>query len=297
MSDTEVRRLAAAELLGEAGTDLGEGPIWDAAAGLVRWLDITGRRLLSTAPDTGMTEALALPSAVGVVVPRASGGLVAALEDGFWAIAEDGRVERLAAVEADDRGTRFNDGACDPQGRLWAGTMAWDATPGAGSLYRLDADGTVVRVIEGVSISNGIGWSPDGATMYYVDSPTRRVDAFDFDGRDGTIEHRRTIITLGEGEGLPDGLAVDAEGAIWLAAWGGWAVRRHAPDGTLEAILPLPVAQVSSCAFGGVDLDVLFVTSAREGLALDDRRAQPLAGRLFRTRPGVRGLPTTPYAG
>jgi sugar lactone lactonase YvrE len=292
-----VRRLPAPELVGDMRADLGEGPVWETRAGRLIWVDIPGRRLLTTDPATGATGHVTLPSAVGVVVPRERGGYVAALEDGFWTLDEAGRAERLAAVEADDPGTRFNDGACDPQGRMWAGTMAWAESGAVGSLYRLGVDGTVERMLDGITISNGLGWSPDGATMYYVDTPTRRIDAFDFDGRDGRIANRRPFVVVPEGEGLPDGLCVDEEGAVWLALWGGWCLRRYLPDGTLDAVVPLPVAQVSSCAFGGEGLDELYITTARQTLSTEARRAQPLAGRLFRGRPGVRGLPRAAYAG
>jgi sugar lactone lactonase YvrE len=292
-----VRRLPDAEVLVDVSATLGEGPLWEARSGRLVWVDILGKRILSTDPATGATEQRGTPSAVGIAVLREQGGYVAALEDGFWSVTPDGRFERIAAVEADDPGTRFNDGACDPQGRLWAGTMAWDATPGQGSLYRLDTDGSVARMLTGVSISNGLGWSPDGSTMYYVDTPTGRIDAFAFDGSDGEISDRRPFVTFPEGIGQGDGLCVDEEGAVWVALWPGWSVRRYLPDGRLDAVLPLPVAQVSSCAFGGPGLDELFVTTARENLGLDERRAQPLAGSLFRAAPGVRGLPRAAYGG
>jgi sugar lactone lactonase YvrE len=191
---------------------------------------------------------------------------------------------------------RFNDGACDPQGRFWAGTMSLDGRTGSASLYRLDTDLRVTRVLDGVSVSNGIGWSPDGATMYYVDTATDRIDAFDFDGVVGTPGRRRTFVEL-PGPGSPDGLCVDADGAVWVALWGGWSVERYLPDGTRDAVVELPVAQVSSCAFGGPELEQLFITTAWDGLSAADREAQPLAGALFRVEPGVRGLPTTPFRG
>lgn len=285
------------EPMGEVRASLGEGPVWDERSGQLLWIDIVSHRLFRTALATGRTDSLCLPHPIGVVVPRVSGGYMAALEDGFWSLDDEGRAERVAAVEADDPGTRFNDGACDPQGRFWAGTMAWDGSAAQGSLYRLDPDGRVTRVLESVGISNGLGWSPDGTVMYYSDSLTGRVDAFDFDKPDGGLSRRRTFIVLPPGSGVPDGLCVDEEGAVWLATWGGWCVRRYLPDGSLDAILPLPVAQVSSCAFGGSDLRLLFVTTAREGLTPDDRRTQPLAGRLFRATPGVRGLARAAFAG
>jgi sugar lactone lactonase YvrE len=191
----------------------------------------------------------------------------------------------------------MNDGETDPQGRLWAGTMGWHAEPGRGSLYRLDPDGTVRRMVEGVTISNGLGWSPDGCTMYYVDTPTLRIDRFDFDPGSGDIENRREFVTIRHGDGRPDGLTVDSEGAVWVATWPGYAVHRYLPDGTLDAIVPLPVSNVSSCEFGGVDLHDLYITTAWELLTEEEHAAQPLAGSLFRTRVEVPGLPRVPFAG
>ena len=290
------RRLAPARLLSDIRALLGEGPAWDARSGRVLSVDIEGRRLHRTDPESGATQSLEVAEAIGVCLPRGSGGYVAALETGFHAISDDGKVEELVRVDTRAEGLRFNDGACDPQGRLWAGTMAWDARPGAGALYRLDPDLRLERVLDGVTISNGLGWSPDGGTLYYVDTPTMRVDAFDYDPPTGNVSRRRTFVEL-PGPGRPDGLCVDAEGAVWVALWGGWSVERYLIDGRLDAVIPLPVAQVSSCAFGGPELDQLFITSAWVGLSDEDRDAQPLAGSLFRARPGVQGLAQASFAG
>ena len=175
--------------------------------------------------------------------------------------------------------------------------MGWHAEPELGSLYRLDIDGTVTRMVEGVSISNGLGWSPDGATLYYVDTPTLRIDRFDFDAATGDIAGRREFVTIREGGGRPDGLAVDAEGAVWVATWPGYGVHRYLPDGTLDAIVPLPVSNVSSCEFGGRDLRDLFITTAWELLSEAAHAEQPLAGSLFHTPVEVAGRPRTPFAG
>lgn len=291
-----VRTLPEADLLVDAGARIGEGPVWDARSGRVVWVDIEGAALHSTDPETGATNTQPMPSAIGVAVPRQSGGFVAALEDGFHAVDLDGRTELLAGVDNRAGSLRFNDGACDPAGRFLAGTMAWDQAPGAGSLYRLDPDLTVTRLVDDVTISNGLGWSPDGRTMYYVDTSTRRIDAFDYDLATGAISHRRPFVEI-NGEGRPDGLCVDIEGAVWVALWPGWSVRRYLADGTLDAIIPLPVAQVSSCVFGGAALDVLFITSAWTSLSDEDRAAQPLAGALFRASVGVRGVPRGSFGG
>jgi sugar lactone lactonase YvrE len=291
------RQLPPAELLVRYAAMIGEGPVWDPRIGRVVWVDIANGTVLTTDPADGSTSQRTLPKAVGVVLPRASGGYVAALEDGFYAILDGGEPELIAPVEAADAATRFNDGEIDPRGRFWAGTMAWDASPGRGSLYRLDPDGSVTRMVEDITISNGIGWSPDGTTMYYVDTPTRRIDRFDVDPVSGDVSDRREFTTIREGDGNPDGLTVDREGAVWVATWPGWAVHRYQPDGTLDAVIPLPVANVSSCELGGEDMRDLYITTAWEHLSEAERAVQPLAGSLFRTRVEVPGLPRVPFAG
>jgi sugar lactone lactonase YvrE len=276
---------------------VGEGPVWDPRIGRLLWVDIPHGTLFVTDPADGSTTQRDLGTAVGVVLPRSSGGYVAALQNGFYVLPEEGEPELIAPVEASDPATRFNDGETDPQGRLWAGTMGWHAEPGLGSLYRLDVDGRVTRMVEGVSISNGLGWSPDGLTMYYVDTPTYRVDRFDFDPASGDISDRREFVTIRHGRGRPDGLTVDSEGAVWVATWPGYAVHRYLPDGSLDAVIPLPVSNVSSCEFGGPDLRDLYITTAWELLSEEEHAAQPLAGSLFRTRLEVPGRPRVPFAG
>jgi sugar lactone lactonase YvrE len=292
-----VRTLAAPELLVQRDARVGEGPVWDSRIGRLIWVDIPNKTLFRTDPADGSTTSTLLPKAVGIVLPRASGGYVAALDDGFYAVTDDGAVELIAAVGADDPTTRFNDGEIDPQGRFWAGTMGWHAEPGRGALYRLDTDGTVTRMVEDITISNGLGWSPDGRTMYYVDTTTRRIDRFDFDPVSGEIDGRRPFVTIEHGEGRPDGLTVDTEGAVWVATWPGYGVHRYLPDGRLDAVIPLPVSNVSSCEFGGADLHDLFITTAWEWLDDEERARQPLAGSLFRTRVEAQGRPRTAFAG
>jgi sugar lactone lactonase YvrE len=223
------------------------------------------------------------------------GGFVAALQDGFWAVG-DGPAERIAAVPEARPGLRFNDGKCDPAGRFWAGTMAYDQAEGAGALYRLDPDGLARMVIDEVTISNGLAWSLDGRTMYYIDTPTQRVDAFPCDPVTGAVGDRRSEIHIPPEAGAPDGMTIDAEGGLWIALWGGSAVHRYL-DGRLEQVIELPVSQPTSCCFGGESMDELYVTSARQGLSAGRLRAETLAGALFRIRPGVRGLAPAVFAG
>jgi sugar lactone lactonase YvrE len=283
------------EVVTAAGAELGEGPVWDARSGRVVWVDITASRIHLTDTATGTSETIEVPLHVGAVAPRAAGGFVAALQDGFWIVA-DGPAKRIAAVPEARPGLRFNDGKCDPAGRFWAGTMAYDQAQDAAALYRLDHDGRARMMLDAVTISNGLAWSLDGGTMHYIDTPTQRVDAFSYDPVTGEIGDRRPEIHIPSEAGAPDGMTIDAEGGLWIALWGGGAVHRYL-DGHLERVITLPVSQPTSCCFGGEGMDELYVTSAWQGLSPRNRRAEPLAGALFRVRPGVRGIPTAVYNG
>ena len=269
--------------------------MWDERSGRLAWVDILGRRIHLTDPATGDTESLEVPLDVGAVVPRRAGGFLAALQDGFWVVG-DGPSRRIATVPEARPGLRFNDGKCAPGGRFWAGTIAYDEAEGAACLYRLDPDGRVVRVLDGVTISNGLAWSHDGATMYYIDTPTRRIDAFSYSPSTGEIADRRTVVRIPAALGSPDGMTIDAQGGLWVALWGGSAVHRYV-DGRLDRVIPMPVSQPTSCAFGGPGYDELFVTSAWKGLTAEAREREPLAGGLFRIRPGVGGVPPAVFTG
>ena len=278
------------ELVVDAQAAIGEGPVWDDREQVLYWVDILGCRVHRYDPGSRRNDSFDAGQPVGAVGIRASGGRVLAVRDGF-AVTEAGsdRVEMVAAVEADKTANRMNDGKCDSVGRFWAGTMAFGATPGAGALYRLDADFSVTRVVSGVTVSNGMDWSLDGHTMYYIDSPTRRVDAFDYNAAGGEISKRRLVLELPAGGGEPDGMTLDAEGFLWVALYGGGAVHRYSPAGRLDLVVRLPVSLVTSCAFGGSDLGDLYITSANE--------PRPAAGGLFRCRPGIRGRPAGRFAG
>lgn len=284
-----------------AGAELGERPFWDAATGSLAWVDIHAGRLHRHVPGDGDEVAHTAGVAVGAAAPRAGGGYVLAAADGFRLVGPGGRAEggpRRPPGMASD--VLFNDGACDPAGRFWAGTVAAGRREGGGALYRLDPDGTVTTVLGGVTESNGLGWSPDGTTMYYIDSgePAPRIRAFGFDPADGSLGPARDLVTVPLGQGIPDGLVVDAAGGLWVAFWGGHALRRYSPRGELLAELPVPAAQPTCPAFGGPDLADLYLTTAWEGMTAAQRAADPLAGHLLRTRvAGVTGQPVAAFAG
>jgi sugar lactone lactonase YvrE len=278
-----------AEVAVRAQAALGEGPTWDAAAGRLIWLDILGARIHTWAPDSGRRTVRTTGQHVGAVKPRAGGGLVLNLRDGIGLLDADGAFRWLHHEPV--AGRRANDAAVAPDGALWAGTMRYDEAPGGGTLTRYAADGTARTVLPDVTVSNGTGWSPDGRLMYYTDTPTRRVDVFDF--ADGRATGRRPFAEIEEGAGFPDGLTVDAEGCVWVALWDGAAVRRYTPDGRLDRVLDLPVPRVTACAFGGPGLTDLYVTTARVGLAAPP----PLAGSLLVLPDAGRGVPQPAFAG
>lgn len=279
-------------------SELAEGPVWDSEAGRLLWVDTMAGIVNWLDLRGGEGGSVALGQPVGSVALRRAGGLVAAVRDGFGLVDIPSAAFRLIAPLQHGRaGNLMNDGKCDPSGIFWAGSMGHDASPGAGELFRLDADHQASRMLEGVTVSNGIGWSPDGRTMYYVDSGSGGVDAFDYEIASAAISNRRRFVSIPSEEGLPDGLAIDAEGAVWVAIWEGSAIRRYTPDGTLDRVVEFPVTLVTSCAFGGQNLSELFVTTARIDLTEEQRAQQPLAGALFRVRPEVPGLAVAPYAG
>lgn len=279
------------------GTDfLGEGPFWDAEVQRLHWVDILAPSVISADPASPDRRVRPMPELVGVAIPRASGGFVCATETGIRALSEDGRIETLADPEHDRPGNRFNDGKCDARGRLWVGSLAIDTTPGQGALWRYDGR-EAVRMLDGIHISNGMGWSPDDATFYFTDSGVGTIWAHDFDLDTGTLGPARVFAKIEKHEGVPDGLTVDAEGYLWTTLWDGWAVRRYAPDGRIDRQIPLPVPRPTSCTFGGPDLTTLFITTARIRLSAAQLEEAPQSGSILALRAGVRGLPDRPFVG
>ncbi len=298
------------EVAAAAGAELGERPVWDARMSSMIWVDINvgqlhrhvvsqdaGQRNGPQAPDS-IIASVGVP--VGAAAPRADGGYVLAAADGFRLIAPDGTADGPPVRPAGmaDR-LRFNDGACDPAGRFWAGTYATDGKAGAAALYRLDADGSVTEVFDGVTESNGLAWSPDASVFYYTDSglAPSRVRAFSFDLESGRLSGERDLIRFAPGDGVADGLVVDAEGCLWIAMWDGGCVRRYSAGGELLGLYRVPASRPTCPGFGGAGLDELYLTTAWDGLAAERREAEPLAGHLLRARPGVRGLAVACYGG
>ncbi|ROP38099.1 SMP-30/gluconolactonase/LRE family protein [Saccharothrix texasensis] len=278
------------EVAVRAEAELGEGPTWDHASGTLLWVDVLGSEVHRYSPARDDDAVLEVPQHVGAAKPRTRGGLVLNLRDGVALIDRDG-VKTWLVYWARD-GVRGNDAAVDPAGRLWAGTMRYDEDPG-GWLARVEPSGDAKVVLDKLGVSNGIGWSPDGTLMYYIDSAERRVDVLDYDRETGEATNRRPLAEVSRG--LPDGLTVDASGAIWVALWGGAALHRYTPDGALDREVELPVGQPTACAFGGADFTDLYVTTARVGLSGD--ALSELAGSVL-VLPGIgEGLPSTAFAG
>jgi sugar lactone lactonase YvrE len=288
------------EVAQRAEAELGEGPTWDPAAGRLIWVNILGSEVHSLDPATGDDQVLPTSQHVGAAKPRADGGLVLNLRDGVAVTDAGGGGERWLARWPRE-GCRGNDAAVDSAGRLWAGTMRYDEAPGGGRLYRVSVDDgevDVLTVIDGVTISNGIAWSPDDRLMYYIDTPTRTVDVFDVDADSGTVGGRRPFVALGaDVAGHPDGLTVDADGCVLVALWAGAAIHRYRPDGRLDRVVAVPASRPTSCAFGGHGLHDLYITTARTGLDDAALAQEPLAGSVFVLPDAGTGLPAHAFAG
>lgn len=287
-----------AECILDCRNILGEGPIWDSRDSRLYWVDIRGPALLSLDPASGATTRWPMPAPIGCAVPRASGGWVVALQTGIHGFdPATGTLTPLAAPEAAQPEVRLNDGKCDRRGRFWVGSMRDGSATPEGSLYRLDTDLNCRRVLPEIHVPNSSAWSTDDRTFYFADTRANSIQAFPYDIATGELGAARLFAGPGSAPGFPDGATVDSDGCLWSARWGGSAVARFTPDGKLDRVLPLPVSQVTSCAFGGPGLSTLFVTSAAIGLSPAQLEKEPLAGSLFAVDPGVAGLPETPFAG
>jgi len=287
------------ELLLDARAELGEGPAWEAASGLLHWVDIHAGLLHSFDPRCGVDRTLAMGEALGCVAPRRSGGLVVALRSGFATLdLANGARTPWINPETGRPGNRFNDGKCDPAGRFLAGSMDDAEKEQSGSLYSLGADGSLQVLIHPVGISNGLAWSPDQRTLYYIDTPTRLVMAYEYDLATGRIANPRPAVSVPDQLGWPDGMTTDSQGMLWVALWGGASLTRWDPaGGRLLETVRFPALNVTSCVFGGPDLNDLYVTTARKGMSRAQLDDYPLSGGLFRLRGRIEGQPTYPFGG
>lgn len=268
-------------------THHGEGPAWDPDRQRLHLVDMMAGAVVTLNPGTGKHTRLDIGSKVAAALrPRAGGGMVVAVERGFTLVDPDGTLHPQPELWSDAQ-VRMNDGGTDPDGRFYCGTMAYDAAPGAGSFWRLDTDLSTHELFTDVTISNGFAFSPDGTAAFYIDTPTGRVDVFDYAG--GELVNRRTAVAAA---GHPDGMTVDADGNLWVADFGGAVVRHFTPGGELLTHVSVGARQVTACTFGGADLSTLYITTSRQGLAADD---DPGAGAVFAVSPGVCGLPPLPF--
>ena len=278
---------------------VGEACIWDPRDGVLYWVDILDSKVYRFDPRSGSNRGWDVGAHVGCAAPRESGGLVLALQTGFALLdLETGQVSSVADPEAELAGNRFNDGKCDPQGRFWAGTMAYAVTEGSGSLYCLGQDRQVTRKLAGVTLSNGLCWNTGNSRFYFIDSATSQVQEYDYDASSGEIENQRILAEIPRDMGVPDGMAIDEDGCLWVALWGGGKVIRIDPDtGSVVFEVLVPADQVTCAAFGGGSLDQLYITTANYQRSAEDVARQPLAGSLFRVQVPFRGVAVPAYRG
>jgi sugar lactone lactonase YvrE len=278
-----------AELALKLECNVGEGPFWDEVEQKLYFVDIVNKQIKIFSPTSKLLETVQFNQEIGAVFLDQKSNLIVAARDGIFAATRDGVLETLLApIELEDTSIRTNDAKCDAYGRMWVGTMAFDFTPGAAALFSFDSK-DLKKVVPDLTVSNGIGWSLDKKIMYFIDSPTKRVDIFDFDLESGELRNRRPFLLLGDLDAFPDGLTTDEDGGVWVALFGGGEVRRFDSQGTLTHIVEIPVKQVTSCCFGGVDMSDLYITTAQNGMDSDSLIREPMAGSLFRAKTTFKG--------
>jgi sugar lactone lactonase YvrE len=282
------------ELVLDAKAPLGEGPSWDAEIYTLYWINIYAGEIHAYSPETASDRVIPVGEPVGCIAPTKTGELIIASQSGISLLdPESGLRKTLTNPEAGMPGNRFNDGKCDPAGRFLAGTMDNAEKEARGSLYSLFPDGTVKTLLTGVRISNGLTWSPDHSTLYYIDTPTRAVMAYKYDLSTGDISQPREAVHVPAELGWPDGMTSDTQGNLWIAMWGGAALTKWDPvSGRLLGKIPVPALNVTSCSFAGEGLADLYITSARKGMDDEQLVQYPLTGGLFRLRTDVKGVPT-----
>ena len=284
-----------AELALKLECNVGEGPFWDDVKQDLYFVDIMNKQIKMFSPTSELVETVQFNQEIGAVFLDQKSNLIVAARDGIFAATRDGVLETLLApIELEDTSIRTNDAKCDAYGRMWVGTMAFDFTPGAAALFSFDSK-DLKKVVPDLTVSNGIGWSLDKKIMYFIDSPTKRVDMFDFDLEGGELRNRRPFLLLGDLDAFPDGLTTDEDGGVWVALFGGGEVRRFDSQGTLTHIVEIPVKQVTSCCFGGGDMSDLYITTAQNGMDSDSLIREPLAGSLFRVKTSFKGSKSNRY--
>jgi len=290
-------RILQAELWQEADAVLGEGPAWDDVAQQLSWVDVESSMLHVSTADGRPVAHLGLPAHVGAALPARGGGWLVALPDRLSRLNENGGLSDVVDLEPELAGNRANDAKCDPAGRAWVGTMSYDESWLDGSLYRLGPGPVLTRALTGLGIANGLAWSPDCSTMYFIDTITHQIRSYPFDLDDGHLGQPDVLAEIDEDDGHPDGMCSDDDGCLWVALFAGGCVRRFTPRGDLDAVVQMPVTYTTSCCFGGPGHDQLFVTTARRDLDEAGRKREPLAGSVWVARPGVTGPPATLWRG
>lgn len=287
-----------ATLVLDAKATLGEGPSWHHGINKLFWVDIEGKAVHLFDPKTKEDKLFPVGQRVGCIAPLADGNILAALQNGIHFMnIQTGELSFLDNP-IDDPDIRFNDGKCDPAGRFWMGTMHLEQKKGVAALYRMDADNNIRQILDGVTVSNGLVWTADKKTMYYIDTPTHAVRAFDYDEGNGNISRGRIAFEIPESEGSPDGMTIDVEGNLWIALWGGGGVACFDPaTGKMLRKIQVPAPHTTACTFGGDDFKTLYITSARDGLSEEQLNQYPQSGGLFAIQPGVAGLPASFFAG
>jgi sugar lactone lactonase YvrE len=288
-------QIITADLAAKLDCNVGEGPFWDDTKEELYFVDITNKEIKIFNPDSKSIKTIQFNQEISAVFLDHQSELIVAARDGVFAATQDGVLKALLApIELEDTSIRTNDAKCDATGRMWVGTMAFDFRPGAAALFSFDSD-NLKEMVPNLTISNGMGWSVDQKTMYFIDSPTLRVDIFDFDLETGELGNRRPFLKFNDSSAIPDGLTTDEDGGVWVALFGGGEVRRFDSDGVLTHVVSIPVKQVTSCCFGGGDMSELFITTAQYGMDSDSLTREPLAGSLFRVKTTFKGSKSNRY--
>ncbi|NEM97536.1 SMP-30/gluconolactonase/LRE family protein [Pontibacter burrus] len=281
-----------AELVLDANAIVGEGPIWHPSENVLYWVDVEGRNVHIFDPETGKNKTFDVKERIGTIVLLEQGGALVALQNGIHHIGTETGELTFIAHPIQENDIRFNDGKSDAAGRFWVGTMALDKRKGAAVLFRMDTDKTIHQMLDNLTISNGIVWASDNKTMYFIDTRTQQVKAFDFDLESGNISNDRVVVEIDESDGSPDGMAIDENDNLWIALHKGGAVVNYNPKtGELLQKITVPAPQTTACAFGGKNLDTLYITTGTEGLSEEDLKKYPASGGIFAVKPGVKGVP------